>query len=305
MFGLPRAHSALIYSLFALSAVTVPYSAYMFMAQHASEFHESADALAESLIEEGATLTVIPVDTKSKTVDKVNMLGAAPIKIIGMKLEQQDDVSLLDNIEQLADLRSLELRRLSVSGLSLLSLVERLHPEMLSIKFISVKDAAEDEKWVQEISNRLKKLKTLDLQGMPIDDEDIQSLAGNSSITSLNLADTSITDAAIVSLSGLPLTMLRVGRTEVTSQGLRSIPNTVKVLSLEGLPVGDEDIFILADRMTSLANLNLRDTLVTDAGIPALLRMSTLKQLSLRGTEISPEGIARLKQGLPSVTVQD
>lgn len=305
MFGLPRAHSAFIWSLLAVSVITVPYSVYMFMVQRVDGYHASADELAESLISEGATLTVVPVDTKSKTVDTVDKLGVAPIKITGMKLDAQDDAGLLDAIADLDDLRTLELQKISMKGRSLRALMENLHPDFASLKLINITDAADDAGVLQSINGRFQKLQTLNVQGMHIQDADVVALKGNTTLRNITLSNTEISDGAMVTLSSLPLTALHISNTNITSSGLQLLPRSLTSLSVEGLKITDEDMTFLASALPKLTALNIRATPITDAAIPALLRMTALKKLQLKNAAFTPEGVESLRAGFPDGVVQN
>ena len=68
-------------------------------------------------------------------------------------------------------------------------------------------------------------------------------------------------------------------------------------LDLRYLPVTDEALAVVPNTVTGLALVN---ALVTDAGIPHLLRLTALKRLDLAGTQITDNGLLALS-GLPEL----
>jgi hypothetical protein len=68
-------------------------------------------------------------------------------------------------------------------------------------------------------------------------------------------------------------------------------------LDLSQLPVTDDNLAVIPDTVTKLS---LADTLVTNAGVPHLLRLTGLRRLNLAGTQVTNDGLIALG-GLPNL----
>jgi hypothetical protein len=62
-------------------------------------------------------------------------------------------------------------------------------------------------------------------------------------------------------------------------------------LDLRGLSVSDQELAAIPDDVTALV---LKDSPITDAGIPRLLKLSGLKRLNIAGTQITDAGLVAL-----------
>ncbi|MHC4487941.1 MAG: redoxin domain-containing protein [Planctomycetota bacterium] len=122
----------------------------------------------------------------------------------------------------------------------------------------------------------------LHLSGTQTTDTDLaQRLEGLTSLGSLYLGATRITDAGLGHLKNLTaLQNLCVHKMQVTDTGLAH---------LKGL--------------TRLQSLCLNDTQVSDAGLIHLKGLTSLRQLKLFGTKVSTAGVAELKRVLPNCRI--
>ncbi len=114
---------------------------------------------------------------------------------------------------------------------------------------------------------------------------DDNSIAGLSvikdNIAHLDLARTSITDAACKTIAQIPrLTRLDLRKVKITDIGLESLSSAKQL------------VFI-----------NLYGTEVTDAGLIALAKIKTLQNIYLTDCKVTEAGVAKLKAALPKAEV--
>ncbi len=130
----------------------------------------------------------------------------------------------------------------------------------------------------------LTRLKVLNVNGSPIDDEGLSALEGFTSLGRLQLGGTQITDSGIAHLATLSnLTMLDLHHTRVGDAG---------VLALFDLP--------------RLMTLNLYETRVTDAGLADVaerINRGALQSLVVAGRGVTRDGVEELRKKLPRVSV--
>jgi hypothetical protein len=127
----------------------------------------------------------------------------------------------------------------------------------------------------------LTSLQTLDLNGTKVTDAGLEHLKGLTNLHSLHLGKTKVTDTGLVHLKGMTsLHSLHLGKTKVADVGL---------VHLKGL--------------TSLQLLNLGDTQVTDAGLVHLKGLTSLHTLSLSGSKVSEAGVKDLQAALPKCKI--
>lgn len=159
------------------------------------------------------------------------------------------------------------------------------------------------------------------LNGAKISDQGALTLLEFPSITSLDLGDTAVTEAALVPIlrchkhldtiwlegtatgdavlevlgGTATLVNLSIDRTKVTDQGLAHLARLPELndLDLSHTAVGDAGIAHLA-ACPKLTTLALGFTQVTDAGLEHLARMPELQELVLNGTPIRGPGLKHL-----------
>jgi hypothetical protein len=135
-----------------------------------------------------------------------------------------------------------------------------------------------------------------------VDDGWVTRLSGMTSLRTLSLAKTRITDRGMRSLASLThLEYLDLSQTNIGDAGLEQIRGLTKLksLSLEGTQVSDEGLACLA-AMNHLTDLDLSHTQVRGAGLKHLVAMEELNDLSLEGTDLDDAGLAQLP-ALPSL----
>ena len=142
-------------------------------------------------------------------------------------------------------------------------------------------------------------------RGTDLTDADLAGLALPTlhSLRSLDLAETSITDAGLAHIRGLSnLEILDLRQTDVTDAGLTQVAPLLglKAISLSR-GVGDAGLATLTG-LPGLTVLNLTETTVSDAGLGGLSGHAGLKTLMLP-SRIGGPAIARLKAELPGLSV--
>jgi len=171
-----------------------------------------------------------------------------------------------------------------------------------SVHFTTPKSLSEESLGQLE---RLVRLNSLNLTGMPITDQQLLYVGKVSSLASLVLNQAPIGDVGLAHLAPLQqLEVLHLRKTAVSDAGLPHLTAlaNLKVLDLSETQVTDQGLAELA-KLKDLRWLLLDGTAVTDAGLEHLAALSRLGQLNLRYTRVSPEGIARLKEALPALQV--
>ncbi|XP_034718110.1 uncharacterized protein si:ch73-173p19.1 [Etheostoma cragini] len=171
---------------------------------------------------------------------------------------------------------------------------------LLSIKQTKVSDVSA----LAELSS----LQTLNLDGTGVTESSLQHLATHPALTSLSLAGIPKADGnhALQIISGLKLTQLTLpGRHSVTDSGLSFLSRLSLLLELDltdYTQVTDQGVSQLSI-MTRLKKLSLSNTQVTDAGLPFLRGLQDLQDLCLDRTAVTSRGVAGLITCLPHLTV--
>jgi hypothetical protein len=141
-------------------------------------------------------------------------------------------------------------------------------------------------------------LLVLKLSRTKIDDSDLESLRGLSSIQSLELASTKVTDQGIRSLRSLKdLTALNLADTRISGTGFISLLELsfLDTLQLSGTDTSDAETGLLA-KLTRLRELAIRNTKITDKGLMDIAKLHDLRNLDLGGNAITDQGLESIKQ---------
>ncbi|XP_068437996.1 uncharacterized protein si:ch73-173p19.1 [Clinocottus analis] len=171
---------------------------------------------------------------------------------------------------------------------------------LLSIKQTKVTDVSA----LAELSS----LQTLNLDGTGVTEGPLERLATHPGLTSLSLAGIPVADGdhALQIISGLKLTQLTLpGRHLVTDSGLSYLSRLSLLLELDltdYTQVTDQGVSQLSS-MNRLKKLSLSNTQVTDAGLPSLRGLQELQELCLDRTAVTSRGVAELITCLPHLQV--
>lgn len=151
--------------------------------------------------------------------------------------------------------------------------------------------------------NRLPNLHILSLQVSEISDEHVEILTRNRSIRYLDLSNSGVTDAGILSIAQRldRLGFLEIANTAITGKGLLAIGDLtgLEMLNLEGTLIGDRDLHHLRN-LQNLTVLRLGER-VTDAGIREITRLKKLDTLGFFRSGITDSGIEEAVRGLPEL----
>ncbi|XP_047423995.1 uncharacterized protein si:ch73-173p19.1 isoform X2 [Mugil cephalus] len=154
----------------------------------------------------------------------------------------------------------------------------------------------------------MSSLQTLNLDGTGVTEESLEHLATHPSLSSLSLGGIPVLDGnhALQIISGLKLTHLTLpGRHSVTDSGLSFLSRLCLLSELDltdYTQVTDQGVSQLST-MTSLKKLSLSNTQVTDAGLPSLRGLRELQELCLDRTAVTSRGVAELITCLPHLQV--
>ncbi|KAM9839815.1 uncharacterized protein ACBR49_016806 [Aulostomus maculatus] len=194
-------------------------------------------------------------------------------------------------------LSQLSLSQTAITGATL-AVLPRCVPQLrlLNIKLTKVKDVSA----LAELSS----LQTLNLDRTSVTEASLTQLATHPTLSSLSLAGIPVADGnqALQLVSGLKLTQLTLpGRHLVTDSGL-SFLSRLSLLSELDLTdyrqVTDQGVAHLST-LISLKKLSLSNTQVTDAGLPSLRGLLELQELCLDLTAVTSRGVAALVTCLP------
>jgi hypothetical protein len=210
----------------------------------------------------------------------------------------------------------LHLRNTSITSAGLKRLTSAGRIDMLELNGPNIDD------------EMLKILPTLPLQGHLdlnsdlVTDKGIQIVAECRELTGIGLTGTSLTDACLEPLTGLPklhgvtlgetfsraafetlsriegLTSLNISAVTPELSDLKKVPK-LRRLSLSGMKYDDEAALVISETFTSLEQAYLRGTSITNAGVEHLSRLKTLKVLTLDNSLIDDgvaDSIRKMKQ---------
>jgi serine/threonine protein kinase/Leucine-rich repeat (LRR) protein len=192
------------------------------------------------------------------------------------------------------------------------------------LSFANAPVSNEGLKWIKDLRQLIK----LSLMGTRIDDAGLVNLEGLTRLGDLTLSYTSVGDAGMKHLKDLRLGRLWLDHTNVGDEGLASLEQ----LSVSGLSVGEKvtddglahvkkmphlkELGLVDNRhvtgtgiaqlheLTSLRNLNLAGTRLTDKDLPHLKRLTDLTFLNLERTNLTKAGVEELRKALPGVAIQ-
>ncbi|XP_035980940.1 uncharacterized protein LOC118556204 [Fundulus heteroclitus] len=154
----------------------------------------------------------------------------------------------------------------------------------------------------------MSSLQTLNLDGTGVTEASLESISAHPTLTSLSLGGISVKDGnhALEIISGLRLTQLTLpGRHTVTDGGLAFLCRLTLLSQLDlkdYTQVTDHGVSHLA-AMTRLKKLSLSNTQVTDAGLSSLRGLQELQELCLDRTAVTSRGVADLIACLPHLQV--
>ena len=144
----------------------------------------------------------------------------------------------------------------------------------------------------------------LDLTETNVTDADLAALRGASSLKSLVLNDTSVSDEGLKHLIGLPLTTLNLRRTKITPAGLESLAQMggLQVLDLSATDAVRQ-LEPLA-KLTSLEWVVLSRAEIPDSVFDVLSQLPKLGRLTLQSARLSEERLKKFHDENPRVQIE-
>jgi len=156
---------------------------------------------------------------------------------------------------------------------------------------------------------RFRLIARLELYGGKLDDELLQTVAGLSSLESLDLYDFEMTDEdlkRVVAALRRPqkLQVIRLRNTSITDQGLAILSRcpSLQMIEIDGSRIRGTDLSQLSS--LKIAYLTLQRSQVGDDAIPKLVSQwgGSLRQVQLDGNPLTDAGLSRL-DGCPGLDV--
>lgn len=186
-----------------------------------------------------------------------------------------------------------------------------------------------DLKWL----SRFKELKSLDLSDTAfVGDGAMKHIARCSNLEALSLAGMRVTGRRLGLLSVLgKLRTVRMDHSAVDSKGIRALASLsqIEIVGLQGHELKDKDLDYIVDNMPQLKEvdlwgqdgisegglsrlqqltrvevMNLAQTNADDSVVEAISRMKSLRSVDLTGRDVSQEGVKRLREKVPNITVR-
>lgn len=141
----------------------------------------------------------------------------------------------------------------------------------------------------------IPELRSLILDGLPITDAGLAHLGALPNLESLSLNHTSITDAGMDKLAALTtLRRLGLNGTKITDRGLEKLRPPDAGSGAGNRAAEPRDAAGVG--LSSVVELRLEDTAITDAGLKVLAKFDGLSILFLRGTNVTDEGMDDLQR---------
>ena len=200
-----------------------------------------------------------------------------------------------EGLVHLAGLR--RLRSLSLHAVRLSDAGRKALGKLESLEGLELSNEADDETLAHLTG--LKHLKYL-VASTETTNAGLFHIGKMSSLRSLDLAHTRITDDGLRHLVGLKITELDVRGTGISDRGVAYLAQLPELseLYLPETAITDAAALYLA-KLRRLESLGLGHTALTDAAIPNLETLKNLKSLGLHGTKISIAGCEKLRAALP------
>ena len=147
-------------------------------------------------------------------------------------------------------------------------------------------------------------VETIFLTGTKITDAGLESLANLSGLIILHLPDT-ITDEGFKFVGEITtLKTLSAERCQITDAGMAHLVNMSELrwLKINHTAIGDKGLDAIKD-LTTLHTLELMNTKITDKGLLFLSGLSKLNTLEMTGCDLSEEAIQDLRKELPDTEI--
>lgn len=183
---------------------------------------------------------------------------------------------------------------------------DRIVGRFPGLRVLHVYSDENGDKEARLLVRALPRLIYLELRYARLTDDALADLAELKDVSGLDLSNTRVTGTGLRHLARLSrLRELKLDYAPLRADSLKAIGriNRLRELSIGDTDVNDASIASLAGMNPHLSVLNLSKTRVTDAGLKHLSVIRTLQELDLTETAVTPDGLRRLKEALPSCKI--
>lgn len=244
---------------------------------------------------------------------KLETLSLGKTSLSGAGLTHLSDVSELRSLllfdapindAAIEHLRGLPIKRLDLSRTEVTDRCMNDVATLLQLSDLKLSGTQVSDAGIARLAESTS-LTSLSLKGTAVTDACCATLAALPNLKQLYLADTAITDAGAMQLADAPsLTVLYLCRTRVSDRScaaLAGLPGKVFNLNLSGTQVTDAGILDLASASESLCVLDVSNTAVSAAAVPAMLQLASLSKLDAMESSVSDEALQRLLDDHPAI----
>lgn len=182
----------------------------------------------------------------------------------------------------------------------------------LTIPAWSATEGEAETRWIEDaggvaIRDSAGKITGIDFRASWVTDADLRKLTRISTLSSLNLSLTRVTDQGMQELRQLPgIVELDLRWAEyVTDEGVAAIKNWKKLkrLDLHGTKASDTSLEHISG-IPTLEVLDVGSVMLTDVGLERLAMLPNLKALTIGGNELGDAGLQAFRQ-MPGLTFLD
>ncbi|PQO46277.1 leucine-rich repeat domain-containing protein [Blastopirellula marina] len=221
------------------------------------------------------------------SIDAVSRLESLTALVLD---DTQIESSQMERLAQLPRLDDLEISACSVTKSNLAALADFPKLVTLCISFRSISgdfsnSPLETDEAVLESLANLKQVTSLELIDFPINDAALQAIGQMSSLKWLTIQGDALVDGHAITLEGVSA-LAQLTRLES--------------LYLYQVPLDDDHLQPIG-RLTNLESFHCHDSLITDTGLTHLNQLPKLASLKIRRCHASPEMIREIKTTHPGI----
>ena len=262
-------------------------------------------SLALRILSLGGRVTVLEAGGAAKEVYQADALPAGDFEIDAVRLDGVDAASDadvtplaalqamrelglsktkvtdagLESLQKAASLSSLNLRGCAISDQGLLTL-----SKMSGLKMIVADGGVSGMSTVRDfgLNNATQPEEPTSSSGLALSDRGIEALAALKGLETLSLISSQAGDSSLAAIAkaSRKLVQLRTVGFGITDGGVAALKN-----------------------LTNLRVLELSNSMITDSCIDTLSQLKWLEYLVVQGTQITPDGVKRLQERLPTCKV--
>ncbi|QIV96660.1 leucine rich repeat (LRR) protein [Allofrancisella inopinata] len=177
--------------------------------------------------------------------------------------------------------------------------------------YLNLKSNSIEDQGIKYITNKLKKLKVLDLSDCKITDQGVDFIVNQlEGLARLNLSGCNVTDKGVknIAVKISSLKSLSFSSHEITDVGVKSIATfmshtkCLKSLELSSNSITDVGVEYITTNLSSLSSLSLSSNSITDVGVEYITtNLSSLSSLSLSSDSITDVGLKYIAQNLSAL----